>query len=326
MGSEIDPRQVSELRSPVNNPTVLGQIDERYQAALLGYLAAPDEGALLGGYDLGRNALSRGLGVLEIATVHSRSVGTALNRALGDDERARLLDAQTAFFVEALSPFEMAHRAFRDANAVLRRLNDMLEGQAKRIAYALHSEAGQLLASVHFALAEAERGLPTENAIRLGKVREMLAEIEERLRNLSHELRPPVLEDLGLSSALELLAESVSNRWGLPVGVSVSLKGDLPASIENTVYRITQEALTNAAKHASASRAEVELRQIDHMIICSIRDDGSGFDDSAAFRKRRPGLGLTEIRERVAALGGVVRLGLNDDRGTDLTIEIPLDV
>ena len=314
------------MRARVNNPTVLGQIDERYHAALLDYLAAPEEVALLGSYDLGRSALGDGLGILEMATIHSRAVAASLNRRVDDEERARLMDAQTAFLVEALSPFEMAHRAFRDANAVLRRLNDMLEGQAKRIAYTLHNEAGQLLASVHFALAEAERGLPTENAIHLGKVREMLTEIEERLRNVSHELRPPVLEDLGLSSALELLAESVSNRWGLPVGVSVSLKGDLPASIENTVYRITQEALTNAAKHASASRAEVDLRQIDGKIICSIRDDGGGFDDSAAFRKRRPGLGLTEIRERVAALGGVVRLGRNDDRGTDLTIEIPLDV
>jgi signal transduction histidine kinase len=309
----------------MNNPTVLGQIDERYQAALFDYLAAPEEVALLGGYDLGRSALSKGLGLLEMATVHSRSVGMALNRPLRDDERARLLDAQTEFFVEALSPFEMAHRAFHDANAVLRRLNDMLEGQAKRIAYALHNEAGQLIASLHFSLAEAERGLPPENLKHLRDVRTLLVEIEERLRNISHELRPPVLEDLGLSAALELLAESVNSRWGLPVAVTVSLKGDLPASIENTVYRIAQEALTNTAKHAGASRAEVVLRQTDGKIICSILDDGAGFDDSAAFRKRRPGLGLTEIRERVASLGGAVRLRLNQDRGTDLTIEIPLD-
>jgi signal transduction histidine kinase len=220
----------------------------------------------------------------------------------------------------------MTHRAFRDANTMLRRLNDMLEGQAKRIAYALHSEAGQLLASVHLAIADAGRDLPPANAAHLGKVRTLLIEIEERLRNLSHELRPPVLEDLGLAAALELLADSVAKRFGLPVSVSVSLKGDLPAPIENTVYRITQEALTNTAKHAEASRAEVEVRQIDRKIVFSVRDDGIGFDSTGAFRKRRPGLGLTEIRERVAALGGVVRLGLNDERGTDLTIEIPMDV
>jgi signal transduction histidine kinase len=201
----------------------------------------------------------------------------------------------------------------------------MLEGQAKRIAYSLHNEAGQLLASVHFALAEAGRELPPEKAEHLGKVRDMLIEIEERLRNISHDLRPPVLEDLGLSAALALLAQSISSRWGLPVIVSVSLKGDLPAPIENTIYRIAQEALTNFANHAGADQAEVHLRQVQRKIVCSIRDDGSGFDDSAAFRKRRPGLGLTEIRERVEELGGVVRLGPNKNCGTDLTIEIPLD-
>jgi len=228
--------------------------------------------------------------------------------------------------MEALSPFEMAHRAFRDANTMLRRLNDMLEGQAKRIAYALHSEAGQLLASVHFALAEAGRELPPEKTEQLGKVREVLTEIEERLRNLSHELRPPVLEDLGLSAALALLAQSVYSRFGLPVIVSVSLKGDLPAPIENTIYRVAQEALTNAARHAEADQAEIHLRQVQQKIICSVRDDGVGFDDSAAFKKNRPGLGLTEIKERVGALGGVVRLGPNKNCGTNLTIEIPLDM
>lgn len=309
----------------LHDPTPHQLVDQDYQAALSAYLAAPEEAALLYGYELGRRALSDGLGVLEMAAIHSRAVAAVQDRPLGEDERASLLEGQMAFLVEALSPFEMAQRAFRDANTTLRRLNDVLEGQAKRIAYALHSEAGQLLASVHFALAEAARDLPPENMTNLGKVRGLLIEIEDRLRNLSHELRPPVLEDLGLAVAIKLFAEGVSNRWGLPVTVTASLNGDIPASIENAVYRITQEALTNAAKHAGASRAEVELRQINRRIVCSVRDDGVGFDNSAAFRKRRPGLGLTEIRERVDALGGVLRLSLNDDRGTDLTFEIPLE-
>jgi signal transduction histidine kinase len=303
----------------------VGRVDERYRTALLDYLASPEEAALLSGYDLGRSALGDGLGVLEMVSIHSRALATAIDRPLSDEERAQLLDAQTAFFVEALSPFEMTHRASRDANTTLRRLNDMLEGQAKRIAYQLHNEAGQLLASVHFALADAGRNLPEENATHLEKVRGLLIEIEDRLRNLSHELRPPVLDDLGLSAALALLADSVTKRWGLPVTISISLNGDLSASIENTVYRIVQEALTNVAKHAAANSAEVHVRQVDRRIVCSILDDGIGCDNTDGFRKRRPGLGLTEIRERIAALGGVVRLRLNDGRGTDLTFEIPLD-
>ena len=296
-----------------------------YEATLHEYLAAAEESALLHGYEIGRNALSEGVGLLDIVTMHSRSVAAAMSRAVSEKEKQLLMQAQTEFLIEALSPFEMARRAFCDSNAVLRRLNDVLEAQAKRIGYALHNEAGQLLASVHFALAEAGLDIPEENAKHLENVRTMLVEIETRLRNLSHDLRPPVLDDIGLAAALDLVAQGMSSRWGLPVSVSVNLDGALPASIENTIYRIAQEALTNVAKHASASRAEIRVEQIARKLAFSVRDDGAGFDDSAAFRKERPGLGLTEIRERVGALGGVVRLGLNRKGGTNLTIEIPLD-
>lgn len=298
--------------------------DEDYRAALAAYLDAPDELARLAGYDLGRRALSEGFGVLEMAMMHSRALTDVMHRAADDEERQKLIDEQTAFLVEALSPFEMAHRAFRDANTMLRRLNEVLEGQAKRIAYALHNEAGQLLASVHFALAEAERDLPVEKTENLTQVRSLLLEIEKRLRNLSHELRPTVLDDLGLPAALELASESVKQRWGLPVTVHVSLDDDLPASIENTIYRIVQEALNNAGKHAEATCAAIEVRQVNRRIMCSVRDNGIGIDDTGALRKRR-GLGLTEIRERIEALGGIVRLRLNEEKGTDLTFEIPLD-
>ena len=299
--------------------------DELYEAALLDYLNALDESALLRGYDLGRDALGAGIGLLDMVTTHSRTLEYTLNNARTDDEREDLVERQTAFLIEAHSPYEIARRAFHDTNTVLRRLNDMLEAQARRIAYALHSEAGQLLASLHFALAEAGRDVPPENTKHLDNVRHMLTEIETRLRNLSHELRPSVLDDLGLDAALQLLAQGVSSRWGIPVDVTVGLDAPLPTPIENTVYRIAQEALTNAAKHASANKAEVRVTTISHKVICSVRDDGSGFDDTASFRKGRPGLGLSEIRERVGALGGTVQLKLNAKGGTDLTIEIPLD-
>lgn len=306
---------------------LLTAVDEHYQCALVEYLAAPGEGALTNAYELGRKALTDGLGVLDLVSLHSRALTFVLSRPQTQSERERSLVAQTAFLAEVLSPFEMGHRAFHDANAMLRRLNGMLTAQAKRIAYSLHSEAGQLLASVHLALAESGRGLPPENLAQLGKVRGLLVEIEERLRNLSHQLRPPVLEDLGLAAALELLAEGISKRWGLPVSVSVSLTGDLPSPIENTVYQIVQEALANVARHAEATRADVEVCQVEHRVVCLVRDDGVGFDNTAGFRKRRPGLGLTEIKERVAVLGGSLRLSrVSDDRGTELRFDIPLEV
>jgi signal transduction histidine kinase len=302
------------------------ELADDYAVALQHYLSEPEEAGLARAHELGRNTLTDGLGVLDMATVHSHALAAALKRPLPDAERAQVLEALEKFFIEALSPFEMAHRGFWDANVVLHRLNDVLEGQAKRIASQLHDEAAQLLASVHFALADVASHLPTDRANEIQAVRGLLDQIEQRLRNLAHELRPPILDDLGLVPALEFLADGVSKRWGLSVTVQASIDRTYPATVETTLYRITQEALTNVAKHAKATHAEVCVQQAAHQVACSIRDDGIGFDATAlAPEKGSGGLGLVEIQERVAALGGVFRMGSNTPRGTDLTVEIPLE-
>lgn len=202
----------------------------------------------------------------------------------------------------------------------------MLEAQSKRIAYALHDEAAQLLVPVHLGLAEVAREVPAEIANEVQALRGLLDAIEERLRTLSHELRPPILDEFGLNPALEFLANSFSKRWGLAVCVNASVGADLPAIVETTLYRITQEALTNVAKHARASVAHVSLQRAGHAVVCSVRDDGIGFDAAAAaHREGRPGLGLMERRERLTALGGTLRVQPNEGGGTNLTVEIPLE-
>jgi signal transduction histidine kinase len=297
-----------------------------YNLGLQHYLSEPEEPALARAHELGRKALTDGLGVLEMATIQSEAMSAALKGPFADGEQARVLEGVEKFFVEALTPFEMAHRGFWEANAVLHRLNDVLEGQAKRIASALHDEAAQLLASVHLALADVASRLPSDRAEELQKARGLLDQIEQRLRNLAHELRPPILDDLGLVPALEFLCDSVSKRWGFRVTLQASIAQKLAATVETTLYRITQEALTNIAKHAKATAAQVSLQQAAHQIVCSIRDDGVGLDATAqADGSRSRGLGLREIQERTVALGGRLRLGPNDTRGTDLTIEIPLE-
>lgn len=297
---------------------------ERYAVAFQSYVSDPGEFALVRAYELGRLALREGLGVLEIATVHSAALARTFEQPLAEGEAEHLLDAAEKFFIEALSPFEMAHRGFREANTVLRRLNDMLEAQSKRIAYALHDEAAQLLVPLHLGLADVARKVPPAIATELQAMRGLLDAIEERLRHLSHEVRPPILDDFGLLPALEFLSTSVSKRWGLPVSLHAAVNGSLPATVETTLYRITQEALTNVAKHARATRAEVSVLRAAHRLVCSIRDDGVGFDAAATAGLQR-GLGLTEIRERVAALAGTFRLESNDGKGTNLTVEIPLE-
>jgi signal transduction histidine kinase len=125
--------------------------------------------------------------------------------------------------------------------------------------------------------------------------------------------------------ALEFLADSVHKRWGLAVTVQASINGGVPATIETTLYRIIHEALINVVRHAKATRADVALRREAHRIVCSVRDDGIGLDASVKGKSGRPGLGLVEIQERTAALGGVLRLEPNAGRGTDLSVEIPLE-
>src|SRR5207248_5875756 len=124
--------------------------------------------------------------------IQSQAMAAALKQPPADGDQARVLESLEEFFVEALTPFEMAHRGFWEANVVLHRLNDVLEGQAKRIASQLHDDAAQLLASVHFALADVASNLPADRANEIQAARRLLDEIEQRLRTLAHELRPPI--------------------------------------------------------------------------------------------------------------------------------------
>lgn len=302
-------------------------LDVRYREALIEYLAHPDETRLERAYGLGRRALADGLGVLDMATTHSQALAAVL--AVPDNsstDRAQLAGAVERFFLEAISPFEIAHRSFRDANRELHRLNDVLENQAKRIAYALHAEASQLVASVHLALADVATRLPPEHAEEIQSARGLLDQVEDRIRQISHELRPTILDDLGLAPAIEFLADGISQRWGIPVTVRAAVTGSLPLTVETALYRAAQEGLTNVARHAQATIAELTLSRSPHIVACSVRDDGIGCDPAvlASSNTGRRGLGLIEIRERMAALGGTLRL-VPRVPGTEFVVEIPVE-
>ncbi len=298
---------------------------EPYTAALRDYVAQPDEPGLLRAYELGRRAFSLGCGVLELAAVHSRALAAVLDRAAPADDFARaLVDAET-FLGEVLSPFEITYRTFREANAALRRLNEMLEDQAKQIAYALHDEVTQTLASAHLRLADINKGLPASAQPAIADVRGILDQIEEQIRNLARDLRPTILDDLGLVPAIKFLADSASKRWGLTVNVAAFLDRRLPASVETVLYRVTQETLSNVGRHAQATQAQVWLRERDGMVCCSVRDDGLGFDAAAVAGSVHRGLGLAAIEERVTLLDGTVRIAAHGGRGTEIVVEIPLE-
>lgn len=216
--------------------------------------------------------------------------------------------------------------AQRDELRVLSvRLLRAKEDEARRIAHQLHDEAAQITASVHLALAEVGRDLPPRRRVGLRRVGALLAHLEERLHRLSHELRPTILDDLGLAPAVGFLAEGFSARTGIPVDVNGDM-GDsrLDPLIETALYRVVQEALTNVARHARARRLRVRFERRRGVLRCSIRDDGVGFDRSHEACAGEGGLGLLGIRERLEALGGKLQIRSSAGRGTELLVAIPL--
>jgi signal transduction histidine kinase len=200
------------------------------------------------------------------------------------------------------------------------------EVEAKRIARNLHDVGGQLLAAVHFKLEELAEVLPPQARGHLEAVRGQLLQAEEQLRTLSHELRTPILDDLGIRPALDFLAQGMAARTGLHTTVGGSLKARLSPSIETVIYRSVQEALANVAKHASGTRVWIELEQQPQQIRCTVRDDGIGFDVRATFAARGGlGIGLLSIRERLEEMGGTLEITSAPEQGTTLCMTIPLE-
>jgi len=302
------------------------ELAQRYETALRAYLTSGEETFLQRGYQFGREALEREGGILGMSTLHNEALAACLRDVDAPEERERMLRAATDFFAEALSPFEMAYRQFIDVISVQRRLNELLEEEATRIAHALHDDAGQILASLHINIVDIARELPPPVRQRLQSMRELLNQVEGQIRRISHELRPVILDDLGLVPALEFLAEGVTTRTGLHIEVKGLLEDRLPRPMEMGLYRIAQEALSNVAKHAQAANVTIHLQREPKMIHMIVRDDGVGFDASYRVGGRRPpGLGLIGIRERIAALGGNVQITSAPSQGTEIRVSIPLE-
>jgi signal transduction histidine kinase len=154
-------------------------------------------------------------------------------------------------------------------------------------------------------------------------VASLLDEIHQVLRRLSHQLRPPLLDQLGLLPALRFLAEDVSQRSGLSVRIRGELAARPAAAVESAVYRMVQEALDNVVEHSGAREAAVAVWKEGGRLCCMVRDGGRGFDvGSAQARAAGRGLGLVGIREMLRDLGGTLRIDTAPGHGTALVIQI----
>jgi signal transduction histidine kinase len=308
------------------------QIDERcdlerdYARALEEYLLIGGEEALRSAYEIGRTALADGKGVLAIAAMHHAAIASLLPDMSPSASVAQNLARAHEFFSESLSPYEIAHRGFQDATSALRQLNETLEQEIQRIAHAVHDEAGQLLFAARLAISNVAHDIDPTMLGRIQEIGAILDQVANELRTLSHELRPTILDDLGLVPALESLAESISTRAGLPIKVHSSVRDRYPQKIETALYRVIQEALTNVTKHAQAKNVEIRVTRLIKHLECLVRDDGVGFDAPAVLAcVGRGGLGLIGIRERLNAIGGTVLIDSVAGRGTKLLVKIPVE-
>ncbi|MNL24566.1 Oxygen sensor histidine kinase NreB [compost metagenome] len=150
----------------------------------------------------------------------------------------------------------------------------------------------------------------------------------DEVHRLSVELRPAMLDDLGLVAAVRAQAKEFEAAHGVRTAVSVhGLDHRLPALVETSVYRIVQEALTNVGKYARAQHVVIRLSQEDGLFTACVSDDGIGFDpETALHAKGRESLGLVGMQERVGLLGGSFAIDSSPGKGTNVHFGIPLDL
>jgi PAS domain S-box-containing protein len=217
-----------------------------------------------------------------------------------------------------------------DRTSLLRRTNSAIESERNRIARDLHDGPVQGVSAASLSLeasllmigaGDVDRGVDV-----LAKVRKELADEADALRALMSGLRPPVLEERGLMPALR---EAVT-RFGVEQGVETDLEGTLPrpmsSDLETLAYRVVQEALTNAAKHARADRVVVSVETTATSLRVEVEDDGRGFDSAMTREFLRQGrVGLASMRERVELANGTFVIRSTPGRGTSIVATLPVD-
>ena len=192
------------------------------------------------------------------------------------------------------------------------------EAERLRVSRELHDEVGQSLTGLLLQVEQAAAAPPEERDARLEEVRASARAALEDVRGIAQRLRPQVLDDLGLHAALTALCTSFARDTGIPIDRRVA-RGPLRLTPESelAVYRVAQESLTNVARHAGATRAELVLERDGATVRLLVEDDGIGVGDA------RPGGGLRGMRERAILAGGVLHVSGHPDRGTLVELRLP---
>lgn len=225
-----------------------------------------------------------------------------------------------------LRSMEELTRSRAEIKALAAAAQDALEHEKRRIARELHDELGQSLTmltmDVAWCKARAAGSDPGVEA-RLARMEDLLKSTVASTRRIASDLRPLMLDDLGLAPALEWLVQNTAQRTGIQCSLAMEENAlSLPQTHSTALFRIVQEALTNIAKHARATEAGVEVERHDGRLVVRIRDNGTGFD---ATGPRKPSsFGLLGLRERASLLQGTARIESTPGGGTVVEIDLPL--
>ncbi len=268
--------------------------------------------------------------LLRIALGPVRALESTVARIQAGDDAARVPTSRVAdadlerlilAFNDMLDRLALAHDRRRD---MARRALAAQEEERKRIARELHDETAQTLAALRVRLEVARRQAdPMRRDTALEEIRGALGEAMEGVRRFAHGLRPAALEDAGLSAAIQAHVRRLAEATEVPIEIEAAdLRGLLSAPAELALYRILQEAIANAVRHAGAGRIAVRIRREGDTIRGLVSDDGRGFDPAAVMRGG--GLGLFGLRERASYIGGAVEIVSRPGAGTRIEITVPL--
>jgi signal transduction histidine kinase len=259
--------------------------------------------------------------------VGALSVGTVLEVRHWPNEVVPRLRLLADVFANALARQHAEHAAYesaRDIRDLAGRLLTAEDDERRRIARELHDGVNQDLAALSIALSVLEDGLPegTDRRREMTRLHARAVELAQAIRYLSHELHPGILQYAGLAAALRSHCREFDQSHDLTVTCqSDDHLGEMPADVALCVYRVTQEALKNAAMHSKASHAWVTATREGTDLVLAIRDDGSGFDLAEA---RGRGLGLISLEERVRHVGGRLAIDTGPLHGTTIRVVVPL--
>ncbi|MCJ7578591.1 MAG: GAF domain-containing protein, partial [candidate division Zixibacteria bacterium] len=243
---------------------------------------------------------------------------------------AQTIADQVAVAIENARLLELVRRSSGDLKALSIQLINVQEDERKKIAQELHDEIGQTLFAMKMNLEMTKKSLPPDSEKledmknRLTDTENLLSQTIDQIRNLTTDLRPSMLDDFGLIPALNWYIDNFSKRTNIKVYLKIkNFKPRLSSEVETTFYRIIQEALTNVAKHAQATEVSILLARENSNACLAVEDNGIGFDaKKATFPKDR--LGIFSMKERVGLLNGEFEIRSKANRGTKLSVKIPL--